>query len=80
MNDAAGTDATHPYIALDGRVPTKVYGPCNKFDYLVLSPLIAGVAVAYSDPKWAPLAIGRALEAKTDFETGLIEASVKRGI
>ena len=35
MNDAAGTNATHPPIALVGRVPVRVVGPCNKGDKLV---------------------------------------------
>ena len=34
MNSAAGTDDTHPYIALKGRVPCKVLGPVKKGDHL----------------------------------------------
>jgi hypothetical protein len=37
MNSAAGTDDTHPYIALKGRVPCKVLGPVKKGDLLVTS-------------------------------------------
>jgi hypothetical protein len=37
MNSGAGTDETHPYIALKGRVPCKVIGPISKGDLLVTS-------------------------------------------
>lgn len=37
MNSSAGSDETHPYIALKGRVPCKVVGPINKGDLLVTS-------------------------------------------
>jgi hypothetical protein len=37
MNSAAGTDETHPYIALKGRVPCKVVGSILKGDLLVTS-------------------------------------------
>ena len=39
MNSHAGTDATHPYVALRGRVPCKVTGPVRKGDLLVTSEL-----------------------------------------
>jgi hypothetical protein len=37
MNSEAGTDETHPFIALKGRVPCKVLGPITKGDLLVTS-------------------------------------------
>jgi hypothetical protein len=37
MNSGAGTDETHPYIALKGRVPCKVVGSILKGDLLVTS-------------------------------------------
>ena len=37
MNSEAGTDETHPYIALKGRVPCKVVGSILKGDLLVTS-------------------------------------------
>lgn len=37
MNSEAGTDETHPYIALKGRVPCKVTGQINKGDLIVTS-------------------------------------------
>lgn len=37
MNEAAGDDATHPFVAMLGRVPCKVIGPVKKFQRLVTS-------------------------------------------
>jgi hypothetical protein len=37
MNSNAGPNSTHPYIALKGRVPCKVYGKIQKGDRLVTS-------------------------------------------
>ena len=37
MNSDAGTDDTHPYIALRGRVPCQVMGPVSKGDLMVTS-------------------------------------------
>ena len=37
MNSQAGSDSTHPYVALRGRVPCKVVGPVKKGDLLVTS-------------------------------------------
>ena len=47
MNSEAGTDKTHPYIALKGRVPCKVWGPVTKGDLLVTSN-IPGNAQAWT--------------------------------
>ncbi len=48
MNSDAGTDATHPQIAMIGRVPCKVVGTINKFDIL-MSSKTPGVATSISD-------------------------------
>lgn len=37
MNDGAGSDDTHPFVAYAGRVPAKVVTSVNKFDALYLS-------------------------------------------
>jgi hypothetical protein len=37
MNSEAGNDKTHPYIALKGRVPCKIYGPVKKGDFMIAS-------------------------------------------
>ncbi len=39
MNASAGSDVTHPYVALRGRVPCKVIGPVKKGDLLVTSEI-----------------------------------------
>ena len=49
MNSAAGPDATHPYIALAGRVPCKVIGEISKGDRLVSSEVPGHARVENSD-------------------------------
>jgi hypothetical protein len=62
MNSEAGTDETHPYIALKGRVPCKVYGFIRKGDLLMTSdyPGVACSSITSDDPPAA--IIGKALE------------------
>ena len=76
MNGSAGTDVTHPPIAMSGRVPVNVIGFVTKGDRLVS----AGNGLARS----ANLGeinsfnvIGRALTGKTDEGIGSVEAIVK---
>jgi hypothetical protein len=76
MNGGAGTDATHPPIAMSGRVPVNVMGFVTKGDRLVS----AGNGLARSatlEESTAFNVIGRSLETKTDTEIGTIEAIVK---
>ena len=64
MNGAAGTNETHPYIAMAGRVQVKVLGAISKGDRLVTS-IVPGVARrAERDECTAFNVIGRALEHK----------------
>lgn len=75
MNSEAGSDETHPFIALKGRVPCKIVGPVKKGDVLVASNH-PGYACA-SDPTHSanPAAIiGKALE---DFSEGFGVIEVK---
>jgi len=75
MNSEAGTDKTHPYIALKGRVPCKVVGPICRGDLLVTS-VIRGHAEVYNPKKQEPHAVfARALE---DFngDVGVIEVKI----
>ena len=75
MNSGAGEDATHPMIALTGRVPCKVVGPVYKGQRLMASTT-KGAACAW-DPDYGILAIlGRALESKDSDEIGMIEVVV----
>jgi hypothetical protein len=76
MNSIAGTDATHPPIAVNGRVPVRVIGQCKKGDRLVS----AGNGLARAADRNELTAfnvIGRAIKDKTTNEEGLVEAIVK---
>ena len=73
MNSEAGDDATHPYIALAGRVPCKVNGQVRKGDLLVASD-VAGYAEASTFVGGA--VIGKALEDHNNDGYGVIEVLV----
>ena len=77
LNAGAGPDATHPYIALAGRVPCRVIGIANKGDRLVTSTT-PGHARAISDGDDCTYqhVIGRAIDTKINDEPGLIEIAV----
>jgi hypothetical protein len=74
MNSEAGTDETHPFIALKGRVPCKVIGPIKKGDLIVTSSTpghgsaIRGIAQLGS-------VIGKALGTQSE-GSGIIEVLV----
>jgi len=75
MNSAAGSDATHPPVAMTGRVPVKVVGQVLKGDRLVS----AGNGMARSARPGEATAfnvIGRALKDKLDTDAGTVEAIV----
>jgi len=75
MNSNAGSDATHPPVAMTGRVPVNVIGSVLKGDRLVSAgngqarAAQAGEATAFN-------VIGRALRDKLDAGTGTVEAIV----
>jgi hypothetical protein len=75
MNGGAGSDDTHPPVAMTGRVPVKVVGTVRKGDRLVSAgdgyarAATTGEATAFN-------VIGRALEDKLTSDTGLVEAIV----
>ena len=76
MNAGAGTDDTHPAVAVSGRVPVRVIGCVNKGDRLVS----AGNGLARAGARneintWN--VIGRSLEDKNSTEEGTVEAVVK---
>jgi hypothetical protein len=76
MNGQAGSDATHPPVAVQGRVPVRVVGTVRKGDRLVS----AGNGIARSarrDEITAFNVIGRALANKTSTGEGTVEAIVK---
>jgi len=75
MNAGAGSDSTHPPIAMTGRVPVRVLGSIKKGDRLVAAgnglarSAKAGEATAFN-------VIGRSLENKESSDVGVIEAIV----
>ena len=75
MNSSAGSDATHPPVAMTGRVPVNVVGQVLKGDRLVS----AGNGLARSAQTGEATAfnvIGRALRDKLDTGLGTVEAIV----
>ena len=75
MNSRAGTDATHPPIAMTGRVPVNTVGTVRKGDRLVS----AGNGLARAAKPGEATAfnvIGRALADKLTDEQGTVEAIV----
>ena len=75
MNSQAGSDITHPPIAMTGRVPVLVTGKINKGDRLVAAG--NGMArAALNNEATAFNVIGRALETKDSIDEGIIEAIV----
>ena len=76
MNAGAGTDQTHPAVAVNGRVPVQVIGSVRKGDRLVS----AGNGLARVGTKEEITAfnvLGRSLEDKLDNGRGSILAIVK---
>jgi len=75
MNSGAGTDETHPPIAMTGRVPVRVTGMIRKGDRLVS----AGNGLARAAQPGEATAfnvIGRALDDRTETDEGTVEAIV----
>jgi hypothetical protein len=76
MNGGAGSNETHPPIAMSGRVPVNVMGFIAKGDRLV-SAGNGYARAATLDEVTSFNVIGRALEGKTDEGFGSVEAIVK---
>ncbi len=76
LNSGAGTNKTHPPVALTGRVPVKVVGIVKKGNRLVSAG--NGQARAASPSEITPWnVIGKSLQNKTDTGPGVVEAVVK---
>ena len=76
MNAVAGTDETHPPVAMTGRVPVNTIGVVRKGDRLVS----AGNGLARAAQPGEATAfnvIGRSLDNKLSTEQGTVEAIVK---
>jgi hypothetical protein len=75
MNSSAGSDATHPPVAMTGRVPVNVVGSIARGDRLVSAG--NGLArAAQTGEATAFNVIGRALRDKLDTGLGTVEAIV----
>lgn len=75
MNSAAGSQATHPTIAMTGRVPVKVIGKVSKGDRLVSAG--NGRARAAKKNEATPFnTVGRSLENKLTDSEGKVLAAV----
>ena len=76
LNGSAGSDATHPPVAVNGRVPVRVIGLVTKGDRLVSAG--NGLArAALRSEMTAFNVLGRALDNKTTEGEGTVEAIVK---
>jgi hypothetical protein len=75
MNAGAGNNATHPPVAMSGRVPVKVIGAVNKGDRLVSAGNGLARAALKSEVNNFNV-IGRALETKYSEDEGTVEAIV----
>lgn len=75
MNGAAGPDATHPAVAISGRVPVKVVGTVRKGDRLV-SAGGGRARAAKKEELTAFNTIGRALTDKGTTDAGTVLAIV----
>jgi hypothetical protein len=76
MNQSAGNDETHPYVALAGRVRVKAIGPVTKGQRMVTAE---EPGTAQAAPSWVTdwrMVIGRALENKKDSGIGYVEIAV----
>ena len=77
MNDGAGNNETHPYIAMTGRVDVKVIGIVNKGDRLI-SASVPGYARAATKAECTAFnVIGRALTSKSQAGQGSVLAAVR---
>ena len=75
MNAEAGDDATHPFIALQGRVPVRVEGDVKKGDILVASD-IAGLAAVWMNEDADPRMTAYVGIAISDSADGMVEVKV----
>lgn len=80
MNEAAGDDTTHPFVAMVGRVPCKVIGTVKKGERLITSST-PGVAIAASNAEPGHIAqtFARALVDKPTDSIATIEVALVSG-
>ena len=75
MNESAGDDSSHPFIALKGRVPCCVIGTVMKGSLLVTSSTL-GHGRAWRPGDDPNSVFARALQSKVDIAPGIIEVMV----
>jgi len=75
MNEDAGSNDTHPYVALQGRVPCKVMGDVSKGDILVASDE-SGFATKWMDADSDPRMTAYIGIAISDAVDGMVEVKV----
>ena len=78
MNAGAGSDETHPYVAMTGRTPVRVTGVVNKGQRLVTSSIKGCARAVAAGESISPFnVIGRALETSTDANIKLVNCAVR---
>ena len=78
MNALAGTNDSHPFIAMTGRTPVRVSGLVSKGQRLVASSVQGTARAVATNEAITPFhVIGRALESKTDDGIGLVNCVVR---
>ena len=77
MNAGAGSDDSHPFVAMTGRVDVKVIGTVNKGDRLVSASVPGYAKSAQKSECTAFNVIGRALTSKTTAGQGSVLAAVR---
>jgi len=78
MNNGAGNNDTHPFVAMTGRTPVRVTGEVRKGDRLVSSSVKGTARAASADETINPFhVIGRALKDKYDDGIGLVNCVVR---
>lgn len=75
MNSEAGSNDTHPPIALTGKIPVRVIGPVAKGDAMISAG--EGLARAALTPLEKSVSFGRCLENSNDLEERLVMVSIK---
>ena len=78
MNALAGTNDSHPFVAMTGRTPVRVSGLVSKGQRLVASSVQGTARAVATNEAITPFhVIGRALESKTDAGIGLVNCVVR---
>jgi len=77
MNARAGSNDTHPAIAMTGRVPVRVVGTVLKGQRLISSNVPGVARAAQADEINSFNVVGRALEDKYTQEEGAVLSVVK---